>query len=168
MEKSNVLVSSPISFLGLLLSKIYCPSIASERLTSGAIFGNTFEHLYINVCVKSMCTFVSSVYCLFHSLIIPKHLSNGSLEEHLPDLLKALLFSQQQPKQNSGLLGIEQSTSNLGLRVLAGEISSGDFAVHSTVRQHDGDVMLLNNVIDRRTEICGNTTCTLASNLLSN
>lgn len=111
--------------------------------------------------------FMSSVYSLLLSLMIRKNLADGSLQENLPDLLKTLFFSQQQPKQNPGLLGIEQSTSNFGLRVLPGEISSGDFTIHSTVRQHNGDVVLRNNVIDRRTEICGNTTCALTSNLSS-
>lgn len=79
----------------------------------------------------SMCTHILR---LFPSWPFSKDFSrNSSLQEHLSDLRKILLLGQQQPKQNPRLLGIEHSTGNLGLRALPGEISSGDFTVHSTV-----------------------------------
>lgn len=92
-------------------------------------------------------------------------LSNGGLQENLTDLLEVLLLRQKQTEQNSGLLRVVHATGNLGLGVITHDISGRHLTVDSTVRQNNGNVVLLDNVDDGSSETSGNASGTLTSNL---
>lgn len=94
-----------------------------------------------------------------------KYLCNSSLHKDTPDLLQSLSFRKQQTKQDTCLLRIEHSTSDLRLLIFSRDVSRGDLAVDSSMAQDDGDVILGDNVIDSFAEFCRDTSCALSGNL---
>ena len=93
-------------------------------------------------------------------------LSNSGLQEDLTNLLEILLLRQKQTQQNPRLLRVVHATGNLSLSVIAHDISSRNLAVDGAVRQNNGDVVLLHNLDDSRSEISGDTSSTLTGNLV--
>lgn len=93
-------------------------------------------------------------------------LSNSGLQEDLTNLFEILLLRQKQTQQNPRLLRVVHATGNLSLSVIAHDISSRHLAVDGAVRQNNGDVVLFHNLDDSRSEISGDTSSTLAGNLV--
>lgn len=94
-------------------------------------------------------------------------LGNGGLQEYLTDLFGVLFLRQQQTKQNPRLLRIVHPTSNLGPRIIPHDISSGHLAVNCTVGEHNGKVVLLNNVNNSGSKLSRDPSSTFPSNLLA-
>lgn len=82
------------------------------------------------------------------------NLSSSRFSKHLPNLLNALVLRQQQSQQNTRLLRVQEPTGNLGLLgIVARDTSRGNLTVNGTVALNNGDVLILDNVVDSSVKV---------------